>query len=392
MVQESKKQFTFPVGYHEFNEKAAFNYQLNRYYSMGQARLEDMEEVGKNVSSVDDWKREMLAQAERAESEERLAQAATYFRAAEFYLLRDEPDKERLYDKFITTFNEAFAEAFASDGTERVQVPYGDSFLPAMRISAEGPINRGTVVIHGGNDSFMEEFYPMLRYFAAQGYDVIGFEGPGQGSALKKHGLVLDQEWEKPTGTVLDYFELDDVTLIGISMGGWLCLRAAAHEPRVSRVIAWSVSYDVLKYTNAIGEWIAGLMFKKCRKFINSSMLKKAKRNVEYSWFMHNLMYITGMATPIEAFDVLLQFSEENLHSNRVTQDVLILTGKDDHLVPFKMHDMQVKALVNARSVSPRVFTEKEHAGSHCQMGNLELAFDVMRTWIEEKVRAESVQ
>jgi alpha-beta hydrolase superfamily lysophospholipase len=232
----------------------------------------------------------------------------------------------------------------------------------------------------------------MLRYFAAHGYEVVGFEGPGQGSALKKHGLILDQEWEKPTGAVLDHFQLEDVTLIGISMGGWLCLRAAAHEPRISRAIAWSVSYDVLKYTNAFGEWAARLMFRRFRNFVNSMMLKKAKKEVEYSWFIHNLMYITGTATPIEAFDVLFRFSEENLHSSLVTQDVLILTGKDDHLVPYKMHDLQVKALVNARSVTPRVFTSEEHAGSHCQMGNLGLAFDAMRRWIEEKVRAQSVQ
>jgi hypothetical protein len=99
-------------------------------------------------------------------------------------------------------------------------------------------------------------------------------------------------------------------------------------------------------------------------------------------------MYITGKATPIEAFDVLLQFSEENLHSNLVRQDVLILTGKDDHLVPFKMHDIQVRALVNARSVTGRVFTKEDHAGSHCQMGNLGLALNVMREWIQEKARA----
>jgi pimeloyl-ACP methyl ester carboxylesterase len=346
--------------------------------------LEDVEYVGRNVSTIEDWKREMLGQAERAVSEGRLANAATYYRAAEFYLLRSDPEKEQLYDRFIETFD----EAFAGDKIERVQVPFGDAFLPSMRVPAEGAENRGTIVIHGGNDSFMEECYPMLRYFAAHGYDVIGFEGPGQGSALKKHGLVLDQDWEKPTGAVLDHFQLEDVTLIGISMGGWLCLRAAAHEPRISRAIAWSVSYDVLKYTNALGAWIARLMFKRCRKFINSSMVKKAKKNVEYSWFVHNLMYITGKATPIEAFDVLLRFSEQNLHSELVRQDVLILTGKDDHLVPFKMHDIQVRALVNARSVTARVFTKEDHAGSHCQVGNLGLAFDVMREWMEEKTRA----
>lgn len=384
MAQTINSRFTFPVGYREFSDNAAFNYQLNRYYSIGQARLEDMEEVGKKVTSIEEWKSAMLEQAEQAVSDARLSHAATYFRASEFYLNRDDPEKQQLYDRFITTFN----QAFDGDEIERFQVPYGEGFLPVMRLPAEGPENLGTVVIHGGNDSFMEEFYPLSRYFAAHGHDVVAFEGPGQGSALKTYGLFLDQEWEKPTGAVLDYLKLEDVTLIGISMGGWLSLRAAAYEPRISRVIAWSVSYDVLKYTNAFGEWAAKLMFRKFRKFTNNSMVQKAKKDLEYSWFVNNLMYITGKDTPVEAFDVLLQFSEENLQSDRVQQDVLILTGKEDHLVPYKMHDIQVQALTNARSVTPRVFTNDEHAGSHCQMGNLGLALDVMLQWIKDKTYA----
>jgi|SaaInlV_200m_DNA_3_1039701.scaffolds.fasta_scaffold02100_11 pimeloyl-ACP methyl ester carboxylesterase len=43
----------------------------------------------------------------------------------------------------------------------------------------------------------------------------------------------MDVCWEKPTAAILDYFDLDDVTLFGLSMGGWLCLRAAAFEPRI---------------------------------------------------------------------------------------------------------------------------------------------------------------
>jgi alpha-beta hydrolase superfamily lysophospholipase len=382
MAQESKSHFTFPVGFHQFNENTAFNYQLNRYFSMGQARLEDMEEVGKNVDSIENWKQEMLGQAEIAASEGRLANAATYYRAAEFYLDRSDPEKEQLYTRFIGTFN----QAFAGDEIERFQVPFGETFLPAMRIPAEGPEKYGTIVVHGGNDSFMEEFYPLMRYFAEHGHEVVAFEGPGQGSALKQYGLVMDQQWEKPTGAVLDYFQLHDVTLLGISMGGWLCLRAAAYETRVSRAIAWSVSYDVLKYTNAFGEWIAKQMFRRFRGFTNNAMLRKAKKDIEYSWFINNLMYITGTTTPIEAFDVLFQFSEENLRSDLVQQDVLVLTGKEDHLVPYKTHNLQVKALLNARSVTSRVFLNEEHAGSHCQMGNLGLAFDVMREWIEKKL------
>ena len=388
MAQNNEPRFTFPVGYHEFSDNPAFNYQLNRYLSLGQARLEDMEEVGKKVSTIGEWKQAMLDQAERAVRDGRLSHAATYFRASEFYLDRSDPEKQELYDRFVATFE----QAFEGDRIERLEIPFGDGFLPVMRLPAEGPEKLGTIVIHGGNDSFMGEFYPMSRYFADHGYEVVAFEGPGQGSALKKHGLVLDQEWEKPTGAVLDHFSLDDVTLIGISMGGWLCLRAAAHEPRISLAIAWSVSYDVLKYTNAFGEWAAKLMFRRFRKFTNNAMLNKAKKNVEYSWFVNNLMYITGKESPIEAFDVLFKFSAENLKSDLVRQDVLILTGKEDHLVPYKMHDIQVHALVNARSVTSRVFTNEENAGSHCQMGNLGLALDVMRRWIEEKSRATSVQ
>ena len=377
----SRSQFAFPIGYQDFHKKTGFNFQLNRFYSMGVARLEDMKEAGRNISSIEDWRTEMVRLAELALVDGRLMNAAMYFRAAEFYLLRSDPEKQLLYDRSIDLFNLAVKEA----GIERFDVPYNGTFLPVLRVSPEGMVKRGTIVVHGGNDSFVEELYPLLGYFSGHGYEAIAFEGPGQGSALKKHGLVLDHEWEKPTRAVLDHFELSDVTLLGISMGGWLALRAAAFEPRIARVIAWSVSFDVLQYTNVMGRKIAKLMFRRCRNFVSNAMVRKMKKNHEYAWFVNNLMYITGRQVPIEAFDVLFQFSEENLRSDLVQQDVLILTGKDDHLVPFKMHDLQVRALSNAKSVTARVFTEEEHAGNHCQMGNVGLALGVIGKWIEEK-------
>jgi len=73
-----------------------------------------------------------------------------------------------------------------------------------------------------------------------------------------------------------------------------------------------------------------------------------------------------------------LQINEENLHSDLVKQDVLILTGRKDHLVPFKMHNLQVKALTHAKSVDARVFTKEENAQNHCQVGNVGLAIETM--------------
>ncbi len=109
------------------------------------------------------------------------------------------------------------------------------------------------------------------------------------------------------------------------------------------------------------------------------------KKKQMYSWFVNNLMYITNKEVPIEGFDVLLQLNEENLHSDLVKQDVLVLTGRKDHMIPFKMHNVQVKALTNARSVTGRVFTKEENAQNHCQIGNIGLALDVMMKWIDGK-------
>jgi len=381
MTNDNKSKFVFPIEYQEFHKDQGFNFQLNRWYSMGYARFEDMKEVGQKINSFEEWKLEMLKLAEIAVSEDRLINATYYYRAAELFTTREDSDKELLYNKFIDNFNKAFHD----DEIEKFEVPYGNTFLPAIQIQPINKKQRGTIVLHGGFDSFIEELYSLMKSFADHGYEVIAFEGPGQGAARKKYGHAFDYKWEKPTKAILDYFKLDDVTFLGVSMGGWLCLRAAAFEPRIKRVIAWSVSFDVNQYTNIVSQLLAKLLFRKFRNFINNAMVKKMKKNLMYSWFVNNLMYITNKEVPIEGFDVLLQLNEENLHSDLVKQDVLILTGRNDHLVPFKMHNLQIKALTNAKSVTERVFTKEENAQNHCQMGNLGLALDVMVKWIEKK-------
>jgi fermentation-respiration switch protein FrsA (DUF1100 family) len=79
------------------------------------------------------------------------------------------------------------------------------------------------------------------------------------------------------------------------------------------------------------------------------------------------------------------EMNAENLHSELVTQEVLILTGRKDHFIPFKMHRMQVEALTNARSVTARVFTKETQAHNHCQNGNFRLALETMVQWLDGK-------
>jgi alpha-beta hydrolase superfamily lysophospholipase len=65
-------------------------------------------------------------------------------------------------------------------------------FLPTC-FQQLGPAVRGTVLLHGGFDSLIEEFYGIWQRIAAAGFNVIAFEGPGQGGARILGGLTFDQ-------------------------------------------------------------------------------------------------------------------------------------------------------------------------------------------------------
>jgi pimeloyl-ACP methyl ester carboxylesterase len=320
----------------------------------------------------------MLRLAEVAVAENRLINSAFYIRAAEFYTRSRDPDKERLYDKFI----ELFYTAFKNDNIEKHNIPFENAFLPAIKIS---PVNekRSTIVIHGGFDSFIEEWYSMMKYFSNHGYEVIGFEGPGQGAALRKFGLPLTYEWEKPIKAILDYFNLSDVTLIGMSMGGWFGLRASAFESRIKRVVATGHAIDYMKSMNPIFRSIHLWCMDHCRNFMNRmAVMKFEKREGMASWMVDHLKYITMKIEPLDALEIYVHMNDKNIHTELVKQDVLILSGSKDHFIPLKMHDMQIRALMNAKSVTSRIFTEKEQAHNHCQIGNIGLLLETIRDWI----------
>ena len=120
----------FPVGFHKFNKDKAFNFQLNRFYSMGYARFEDMETVGNKINSFQEWKTEMLNLAEVAISDDRLMNAAFYYRAAELFITEGDTEKEILYNKFIDWFYKAVKD----DRLMKVEIPYNDTFIQALQL------------------------------------------------------------------------------------------------------------------------------------------------------------------------------------------------------------------------------------------------------------------
>ena len=110
-----------------------------------------------------------------------------------------------------TRFLEAMRSVYGLELGEGHAVPYAEGrlkgFLPAYRFK---PLRaKSTIVFCGGFDSYIEELTSAFVHLRDAGYDVIAFEGPGQGGALNEAGLSMTAEWHKPMSAVLDYFEVE---------------------------------------------------------------------------------------------------------------------------------------------------------------------------------------
>lgn len=325
-----------------------------------------------------------LALAENASWQGHILRAGFYFRSADFFMRPGDPDRKRARDNFVR----AVRSVYGLDQRERLAIPYADGqvegLLPAYRFT---PVqSAGTIVFFGGFDSYIEELTSAFLYLRDAGYEVIAFEGPGQGGALNDAGLPITAAWHKPVKAVLDYFVLDRVTLVGLSMGGCLVLRAAAFEPRVERVVAYDIypdSLDVtLRQVNSLQRgMLNALLNLRAAAVVNARASRLAKKSPVAEWGIQEGMHVTGTASPYEFLRTIKQFNTVDV-STRVTQDVLLLAGSEDHLVPMEHLYQQIKLLRNARSISVRLFARNESAANHCQVGNYGLAFATIVNWL----------
>ncbi|MCY6369946.1 alpha/beta hydrolase family protein [Clostridium ganghwense] len=377
----------FQVDSYKLNENPNLNFQLNRTVMWDGGRIEDVKKIAKDIHTSNDWKRKMIAIGDEANKDGRIENAIAYYRMSEFFMYDGDPDKKKYYLLATKMFYEYYADYFESGKVKQYKVPYEGVKLPVMFAKAKQE-KKGTILLHGGNDSYIEEFFFSMLYFAEQGYDTYLFEGPGQGGVIRVQGKHFTHEWEKPVKAVLDYLKLDELTIIGASLGGMLAPRAAAFDDRIKRVIAWSV------FTN-FADVLIGMRPKKVQRITNFCMkhnlafiintiigakIKKGDELVKWG-FLHG-MYAYEAKTPYEYLKKMDQYQIYNI-ADKIKQNVLIIGATKDHLIDYRTVGLEINALTNARSITVRIFTEQEHGEAHCNLGNLKLCYDTMINWIE---------
>lgn len=355
-------------------------YQLERAHGLGTLSDGAAARLVAAAPRAGEVHRAAAALADALEAEGRTADAVGAARLAEFFAGRPGPAQEAAYRRYVALWSSAFGA-----DVERLEVPYAGGALPALRYRSEGA-PRATVLAFGDFDSLIHEFHPIWRGLADAGFDVVAFDvvafdGPGQGGARTVHGLVHTHDWERPVAAVLDPLGLDRVALLGMSMGGYWAVRAAAYEPRVAALVSWSPVYDWLaRFPRAVGAFVRRMAT--WRGFMNGSVRLRARAFPILGHVVRQALWLSGGREPVDAVDWMLGMNAAHVGSAHVRAPTLLVVGARDRFQPPALGRLQAAALTHA-SVTTRVFTEAEGAAGHCQMGNLPLAIGEVAAWLQ---------
>jgi hypothetical protein len=223
--------------------------------SYGAADFGECQQAVQRVGSggADDWYRKWAALADGlvetadadaaagrpASARDGYIRATTYYRVA-YLPLYGEPTDPRLADAF-TRESDALAKYAPLHDTpvELVEIPFEDGHtLPGvLALAADDGRQRATIVHVNGYDSSVNEMFVSHALAAnARGYNVLLFDGPGQGRNLIRDGMRIRPDWENVVRPVIDYAlerpEIDPERIITSSVAGASAASSRPARPR----------------------------------------------------------------------------------------------------------------------------------------------------------------
>ena len=205
------------------------------------------------------WYAEWAALAEKtgrladdsARHEHVVTAAKAYLRATEYwrqaiFFIRHDLDDSRLLRGW-RAHRAAFRKALPllPWDTTIDEIPFDGGRMTAYLLRPRGDApGRPTILAPCGFDSTAEAGYAATGYMAlARGYNVLLWDGPGQGGMLYEHRVPMRPDFEAVVSSVIDWVlaqpgvHPDGLALMGRSFAGYLAPRAAAVEPRIAALV-----------------------------------------------------------------------------------------------------------------------------------------------------------
>ncbi len=373
----------------------------------GGAELGEVLVTARAIPEGDDaaWQRQWTATAERVEelghqslagghrvsAREALLRASNYYRAAEFFC-REDPWNDAEAARLFTRSQEAFQAAMGlfDFGFEQVRIPYEGTTLPGYLYLADRTgTPRPTIVYNNGYDSTSEESYFVIAAAAlARGYNVLAFDGPGQGVALRKQRLVFRPDWEAVISPVIDFaltrpeIRPDQIILFGYSLGGYLVARAAAFDSRIAALILNDGIYDFhAAMTGALPPFLNTWIAEKNDEAAVPVVQLLMATNTKVRWAIRNGMWTMGLDSVAELPRAFQDYTLAGI-ADRITAPALVL-GADNDLF-FKSEPRRAAEAMTSSATTLVALSESEGAGEHCHMGALSRLHQVTFDWLGE--------
>ncbi|MFE9411385.1 alpha/beta hydrolase family protein [Streptomyces sp. NPDC006704] len=389
-------------------EDESFSYEALRaagFANSGGADLGEVLATARNIPEGDEdaWLREWTKTAERVHAiaihaltgghrvsaREALLRASSYYRTAEFYR-RDDPANDPEAKRLSTLSRETFATAASLMDTpvEAVRIPYEDTTLPGyLFLVDDSGTPRPTVIFTSGFDSTLEEVYFVVGAAALRrGYNVLAYDGPGQGAALREQGLFFRPDWEAVVSPVVDYaltrpeIAPDRLALMGYSLGGYLTARAAAHEHRLAALVLDDGLYDYYDaHTRMMPPFLTEWVETGRDELANPVVGLMMKNNTQLRWALRNGVWAFGAASPADYIRRTTDYTLKGV-AQLIQCPTLVLDAENDQF--FRG---QPQLVSDALTCPHTLITlpEDEGAGEHCHMGAMSRFNQITFDWLD---------
>lgn len=224
-------------------------------------QIEDGNDVSAfNALTTMGYRVRMQADATRAAGH-RLSARDLYFQAANYlYTAMYFCDGMGAPEKMLPTFRDSRAatdNAFALLGcpVEHIRIPYERTTMPGYFIKPDtSKAKRPLFVMVNGSDGSINDMWAQGGKSAIErGYNVLIFDGPGQGAMLWLQHTAFRYDYEAAVTPVVNFalkrHDVDPSRMVlqGISQGGYWVPRAIAFEHRFAAAVADPGVFDIGK-------------------------------------------------------------------------------------------------------------------------------------------------
>ncbi len=272
---------------------------------------------------------------------------------------------------------------------EIVEIPYERTTLPGYLFLVDGSgTPRPTIVYNNGFDSTQEEsYYAIAAAALLRGYNVLAFDGPGQGSAIRDQKLPFRHDWEAVITPVIDFaltrpeIRPDKIALFGNSLGGYLVARAAAYEHRVAAMILDDGLYDFnFAFRNALPSFLTRWILNGQDKLAEPLLKLLSRLKTGVRWALDNGRWTFGVPSRAAFVRLTTRYTLKEC-AHLIKAATLVLDAENDQFL--KGQPDQVHATLECPKRLARLLTS-EGAGEHCHMGAMSRLHQTIFDWLDE--------